>query len=89
MDCIAQGVTTVATSSMKDEIAAPDYVFPLPDKFSPLLIAEKLLAANEWRQSNVRSIEGLRCRYLETRSMKNYAAALLQALEDWTVGNRG
>lgn len=87
MDCIAHGVTTVATRSMKEEIAAPDYVVALPDKFSPLLIAENLIAADQWRRGNIQSIEGMREDYLEARSMRNYAVSFLQALENWTANN--
>ncbi len=85
MDCIAYGVATVVTRSMKDEISAPDYVFALPDRFSPLRIAELVLEADGWRRDNADRVDGLRRRFLGEKSMESYAASLLQVLGRWSV----
>jgi glycosyltransferase involved in cell wall biosynthesis len=81
MDCIAHGVATVVTRAMKDEISAPEYVFALPDKFSPLLIAEMILDADGWRRESLDRVDGLRRQFLGARSMERYSASLLQLLE--------
>ncbi len=49
LDCIAFGVPTVVTQSMVDEIGAPGYVTAIPDRISPLLIAEAVVSSARLR----------------------------------------
>lgn len=78
-DCISGAVPTVATSDLAVSCDAPLYVKSVPDRFSPLQIAEQL--ATIWENPITRSShEEARVAYLETHNFEYYGSRLLEIL---------
>ena len=80
LDCIAFGIPTVVTQSMIDEIGAPGYVTAIPDRISPLLIAEAVVSSARLRDTDLEKIESQRRGYLAENLASQYAGKLLAAL---------
>ena len=80
LDCIAFGIPTVVTQSMIDEIGAPGYVTAIPDRISPLLIAEAVVSSARLRDTDLEKIERQRRGYLAENLASQYAGKLLAAL---------
>jgi glycosyltransferase involved in cell wall biosynthesis len=78
-DCISAGLPCAATTDLAESCDAPDYVLRVPDRFSPLLVAEQLALIWErrcGRETNRRS----RAAYLEIHNFGYYARSLLDVL---------
>ncbi len=75
-DLAAFGVPTVSTAAMVQDMDLPEFVQAVPDDFSPLLVAEALLATHESRPE----VSAQRAHYLETHSVSAYGQAILEAL---------
>lgn len=80
LDCIAFGLPAIATQSMAQDIDAPAFVVTVPDKLSPLLIAEAIVAHGRHRSTASREIESQRLAYLADHSAERYARAMMAAL---------
>ena len=79
LDCIAIGLPTVANEDLCASMEAPGYIFPVPDRPSPVLIAEALVAAVESRGAS-REREAERKLYCEQHSFRSYARRLYSGL---------
>jgi glycosyltransferase involved in cell wall biosynthesis len=78
-DCISAGLPAVASFDLARSCDAPSYVLTVPDRFSPLQLAEAL--AQHWEAQSARSaIEEQRRAYLETHNFTYYAKRLIQIL---------
>ncbi len=42
LDCVAAGLPTVANTGLAEALDAPDYVCPIPDQLSPVLLADAI-----------------------------------------------
>lgn len=80
LDCICFGVPTVTTEALKRELGAPEYVVTVPDKFSPLLVAERILDIRSMRASQLDAIEQQRRDYVESRPPSAYARQMLAGI---------
>jgi glycosyltransferase involved in cell wall biosynthesis len=79
LDCIAVGLPTVANEDLADAMEAPSYVFRVPDRPSPVLIAKALAAALDAATGyEVRNDE--RRAYCDIHSFRVYAERLCAAL---------
>ncbi|MGC2781405.1 MAG: glycosyltransferase [Bradyrhizobium sp.] len=78
-DCIAAGLPGVANTDLADAIESPSYVVRVPDRLSPMLIAEALAAALELR-SRPRHLAQERQAYSDTHNFAVYAERLCEAL---------
>jgi hypothetical protein len=81
LDCIAFGLPAIATQSMAQDMNAPAFIATVPDKLSPLLVAEAIVAHGEHRSTASREIEGQRLAYLADHSAERYARAMMSALQ--------
>jgi glycosyltransferase involved in cell wall biosynthesis len=80
LDCIAAGLPTVTNASLAEMMDAPSYVRRVPDKISPLLVAEAL--ADLVDEGVARTCtESARQAYSEVHSFRVYAERLCAALE--------
>lgn len=78
-DCVSAGLACVATSDLAKSCDAPDYVLTVPDRFSPLQVAEQL--ALVWAAQKTRaSYADLRAAYLETHNFRHYGKRLIEIL---------
>ncbi len=78
-DCISAGLPCVANSDLAESCSAPGYVLRVPDRFSPLQVAEQL--ALIWERRNGRaSYSEERAMYLETHNFEYYGKRLLEIL---------
>jgi glycosyltransferase involved in cell wall biosynthesis len=80
LDCIAFGLPAIATESMARDMDAPAFVATIPDKLSPLLVAEAIIARGRHRSAAPREIESQRLAYLADHSAERYARAMIAAL---------
>jgi glycosyltransferase involved in cell wall biosynthesis len=78
-DCISAGLPTVASSELAQSCDAPDYVSKVPDRFSPLHVAEELAALWETRKASAAHTES-RAAYLKTHNFEYYGRRLLEIL---------
>jgi glycosyltransferase involved in cell wall biosynthesis len=79
LDCIAAGLPTVANHDLAEAMEAPSYVFRVPDRPSPVLIAEALASAiNPASPFAARNDE--RRAYCDVHSFRAYAEQLCVAL---------
>ncbi len=81
LDCIAFGIPTIATQGMVIDVDAPRFVTAIPDRISPLLIAEAIVVNGKRRNTASEEIESQRLAYLADHSSDQYAAALLNSLD--------
>ncbi len=78
-DCISAGLPCVASSELAKSCDAPGFVLTVPDRFSPLQVAEQL--ALIWEAQTERAFhEEARRAYLETHNFKYYGTRLLEIL---------
>ena len=80
LDCIAFGVPTITTEAIKADTNGPSYIASVPDRFSPLLIAELIADNSTRRRDCLEEIGRERLRYLADYSPERYASSLLQAI---------
>ncbi len=79
-DCISAGLPCVATNDMAISCDAPGYISTVPDRFSPLQVAEQL--ALIWESRSERSYHAdLRAAYLRLHNPESYTKQLLEILE--------
>ena len=78
-DCISAGLPTVASSNLAVSCEAPEYVLTVPDRFSPLQVAEQLALIWESR-ANRSAHDHARATYLETHNFEYYGKRLLEIL---------
>jgi glycosyltransferase involved in cell wall biosynthesis len=79
LDCISAGLPTVANEDLAEAMDGPDYVYRVPDRLSPVLIAERIadsLATGAHRSRT----SALRQQYVCEHSFSNYAAQMMQVL---------
>ena len=79
LDCIAVGLPTVANRDLAESMEAPNYVFQVPDRPSPVLVAEALVAALESRTA-LRQRDEARAAYCNVHNFRVYAEELCAAL---------
>ncbi|CAB5020855.1 MAG: hypothetical protein F2892_06995 [Actinobacteria bacterium] len=78
-DLAAFGTPSLASRGLAIDVGAPDYVDRLPDEVSPVLLAEAI----EHRLAHPADravIEAQRLEYLDRKSPRRYAEALLAVL---------
>ena len=80
LDCAAAGLPTVTNESLGAAVGVPDYFRCIPDRISPLLLAEAL-ADLLTSGLTVERPETARRDYSEQRSFVAYARGLCQVLE--------
>ncbi len=78
---ICAGVPAVATADMANSCQAPLFVQTVPDRFSPLQVAEQLAMAWERRTERSSHHEEERCLYLKTHNYEYNAKRLVEFLE--------
>lgn len=79
MDCISAGLPCVTTRRLAVSCDAPAYVRSVPDRFSPLQVAESL--ALIWEFDSRRDCHAdARHAYLEKHSFRSYARRLVEIL---------
>lgn len=78
-DCISAGLRSVANSDLAESCDAPEYVARVPDRFSPLQIAEELARIWETR-TWLSSHKEMRAAYLETHNFEYYSKRLVEIL---------
>ncbi|MFM7151503.1 MAG: glycosyltransferase, partial [Gemmataceae bacterium] len=79
MDCITAGLPTVVNEDLAEAMDGPDYVYRVPDHFSPLLIAEQILLASKAERHRVR-LGPTRDAYLREHSFDRYARLMMKVL---------
>jgi len=79
MDCISAGLTTVCNMDLAESMEAPDFVLRVPDNFSPILMAERIMNSFQERQHATR-LTGERLAYLKEHSFDIYAERIMSAL---------
>jgi glycosyltransferase involved in cell wall biosynthesis len=80
LDCIDADLPTVVNEDLAATMQCAELLMTVPDVFSPLLIAERILDAVESGRQRSR-LGPARNRYLEEHSPDRHARALLRALE--------
>ncbi len=79
MDCIGAGLPGVANADLADALDAPSFVARVPDRFSPLLVAERLAGLIDARPGRA-GLEDERAGYVAAHAPEAYARHLLAAL---------
>ena len=79
VNCIGAGLAGVATSDLANSSDAPSYVRTVPDRFSPLQVAEQLALIWEAKPERI-SNSNERATYLERHNFDYYAKRLTQIL---------
>jgi hypothetical protein len=79
-DCISGALPSVATKELALSCDAPDYVFTVPARSSPLQLAEQLALIWETRDSRSPQV-GARQEYLATHNFDYYVHRLRQILD--------
>jgi glycosyltransferase involved in cell wall biosynthesis len=78
-DCISAALPCVATSDMAVACDAPSYVAPVPDRYSPLHVAEQL--APIWESQRDRAaLQEERIAYIKTHNFSYYGSRLMEIL---------
>jgi glycosyltransferase involved in cell wall biosynthesis len=80
LDCIASGLPTVCTRDLAESMESPDYVLPVPDEISPLLIAEQLADAQKAGLHRSRCGPS-RSAYVREHTFARYAEEMLKVLK--------
>jgi glycosyltransferase involved in cell wall biosynthesis len=78
-DCISAGLPCVANSEMAQACDGPSYVSTVPDRFSPLQIAEQLVSVWEQRRERASHAEE-RIAYVESHNFDYYVKRLTAIL---------
>lgn len=80
LDCIAAGLPTITGTTLARSVEAPSYVYALEDRFSPVLVAERIVQlVQEGRHRHRVCVE--RNQYLAAHTPGRCAGVLLRALE--------
>jgi glycosyltransferase involved in cell wall biosynthesis len=78
-DCISAGLSCVAPNELAKSCDAPVYVSIVPDRFSPLHVAEQLALIWE-TQTGRASYADARATYLQTHNFEHYGKRLIEIL---------
>jgi glycosyltransferase involved in cell wall biosynthesis len=79
LDCISAGLASVTTEDVAASCEAPEYILTVPDRYSPLQIAEQL--AQIWESRNPRDILAeARVAYLKSHNFELYGQRLVEIL---------
>jgi|GEM_PF-2404338 len=78
-ECIAAGLPSIANRALVKAIDCPSYVKEIPDRLSPLLIAESIAEVLKHTQWQLRYSEE-RDMYIKEHSMENYADIFMQEI---------
>lgn len=78
-DCISAGLPCVASSELAKSCDAPEYVSIVPDRFSPLQVAEQLALIWEAQTGRGPHVDA-RAAYLGTHNFEHYAKRLAEIL---------
>jgi glycosyltransferase involved in cell wall biosynthesis len=78
-NCIAAGLSSVASSDLANACDAPPYVLTVPDRFSPLQVAEQLALIWEAKADRDSHSEA-RAAYLATHNFEYYSKRLIEIL---------
>jgi glycosyltransferase involved in cell wall biosynthesis len=79
LDCVGAGLPTVTNDSLAEAMGAPAYVRSVPDKISPLLVAQALAELLDQGLAKSRP-EAARKAFSDERSFRIYAMRLCEAL---------
>jgi glycosyltransferase involved in cell wall biosynthesis len=80
LDCLGAGLPTVMNDALAEALEAPGYVARVPDHFSPVLMAERLLELAESGRYQVRDCPE-RAEYVAAHTFERYADELLRVLK--------
>ena len=80
LDCIGAGLPTVANENLADSMESPGYVYRVPDKMSPILIAEQIINGYE-AGDHLRRLGNARDNYLREHNFENYAIEMMKVLD--------
>ncbi len=79
-DCIAAGLPSVANAALAEACASPSYVYRIPDRLSPLLLAQQLAHIYDARLNRQQTaIE--RKDYVSRHNFHHYVEKLCEALD--------
>jgi glycosyltransferase involved in cell wall biosynthesis len=78
-DCVSAGLPTVANEDLANAIEGPEYIFRVPDHFTPPLVAEQLANAYEAGLHHER-LTPARAHYFREHNFDAYAAQMIRAL---------
>ncbi len=79
LDCISAGLTAVATVDAAASCEAPEYIVTVPDRHSPLQVAEQL--AQIWESRTSRDMYAdARVAYLKSHNFEVYGQRLVEIL---------
>jgi glycosyltransferase involved in cell wall biosynthesis len=79
-DCVSAAVPTVATESLAAACEAPEFVLTVPDRFSPLHVAQKLAELYTGGRTDRTELLDQRAEFLRTHSFEHYAIRLMESL---------
>jgi glycosyltransferase involved in cell wall biosynthesis len=79
LNCISAGLPSVATADMAESCEAPAYISTVPDRFSPLQVAEQLALIWE-AQAGRGPYADARTAYLATHNFECYGKRLMEIL---------
>lgn len=79
IDCIGAGLACVATQDLIASLDAPSYVAAIPERYSPLHLAEQLASIWEARAPRDSHTEA-RFSYVQSHNFEQYAARLAEIL---------
>lgn len=78
-DCISAGLPSVTSRTLAESSDGPEYVSVIPDRFSPLQVAEALALIWE-SQTDFNARKEARHEYLETHTYEHYGKRLIETL---------
>ncbi len=79
MDCISAGLPSVSSSELALSCQAPDFVWRVPDRYSPLQVAEQLASIWDTGSRAAANAEA-RAAYLDTHNFDYYTKRLAEIL---------
>jgi hypothetical protein len=79
-DCISAALPCVASRELANSCDAPEYVLTVPDRSSPLLVAEHLAAIWEGSRGRSANLEAWRS-YMASHNFDHYVKRLREILE--------
>lgn len=80
LDCISAGLPTVTTQDLATSTEAPDFILPIPDAVSAVLLAEQVANAFGAGRHQIR-LSQARADFLRDHSFDRYAKSMMQILE--------
>lgn len=80
-DLAGYGVTSVASSGLVRDVDAPEFVFPIPEYVSPVMVAQQIEQCIQ-RMIPESDRERMRIEYLQSHSPAHYAQEFLRVLQE-------